>query len=77
MEILLLFSVIHLFLPVVRPVVQLAHFRQQRAKGNNANVGKKTAKKKSQIVQSNDQSAHVEGRSEHTHGQGSKEELEV
>ncbi|XP_053085782.1 pericentrin isoform X3 [Pangasianodon hypophthalmus] len=48
-------------------------YRQQRAKGNTS---KKTAKKKSQTVQTNERSAQEESRPEHSHGQDSKEELE-
>ncbi|MCI4375904.1 hypothetical protein PGIGA_G00114810 [Pangasianodon gigas] len=51
-------------------------YRQQRAKGNSANASKKTAKKKSQTVQTNERSAQEESRPDHSHGQDSKEELE-
>ncbi|TTH38804.1 Pericentrin [Bagarius yarrelli] len=54
---------------------KLAQFRQQRAKGNSANAAKKTAKKKSQTLQTNDCSAQQDSRPDRTDGLDSKEEL--
>ncbi|KAL6455980.1 hypothetical protein MHYP_G00358310 [Metynnis hypsauchen] len=77
---LLLHPDISLLLLVPQPVAQLAHFRQRRAKGDGANAQKKTPKRKSQTVQTNDRSAqehHLEEpQTDHSHEQDGKEDSE-
>lgn len=59
-------------------MAQFAHFRQQRAKVSSANAEKKTARRKSQTVQTDDCSEErEESQTKHAPGQDGKEELEV
>lgn len=58
-------------------MVQLAHFRQQRAKGNGANAAKKNTKKKIPTFRANDCSAQDEPRPEHLREPDSKDEPQV
>lgn len=58
-------------------MVQLAHFRQQRAKGNSANAVKKNTRKKIPTFRANDRSAQDESRPEHLHELDGKDEPEV
>ncbi|XP_053540107.1 pericentrin isoform X5 [Ictalurus punctatus] len=56
---------------------KFAHFRQQRAKVSSANAEKKTARRKSQTVQTDDCSEErEESQTKHAPGQDGKEELE-
>ncbi|KAI4902380.1 hypothetical protein NFI96_018847, partial [Prochilodus magdalenae] len=77
---LLLHPNIPLLLLVPQPLAQLAHFRQQRAKGDGANAQKKTQKRKSKTIQANDCSAQEhrleEPPTDNSHGQNSKEDSE-
>ncbi len=68
-------------LPVSQPLVQLAHFRQRRAKSESSSTQKKTQKRKGQAVQTNERSAqerHLEeSQTDDCHGEINKEPSEV